>query len=319
MTTPFPRLTKLSQIARLRPVAIRFADEFNIQPQSLNLVHYGYNATYKVITQTGQKLALKLILDSPRELPHLKAELTWCTQLASKGIPVAQPLSSLVPVGQLAGYTKPIYAQCFHWLPGRQFPQFPTQVQLHKVAQLYRQLHESPPVLQEDEYFPNCDEPLVGTECRITDPLILDTLGECTESFKKLWKTQPATPIHFDLHAQNLIYNRGIVHPFDFEFSHFAPPLIDIADLFFSFHYPKTVINLEDAIWPAFNYRPSDFGLSEREFQSLIVARKILLYNDLYHTSNPDLKSILERSHKSTKLLVEQFNRTNRYDPSVLL
>ncbi|MFM9872436.1 MAG: phosphotransferase [Fimbriimonadaceae bacterium] len=313
MTTPFTELPQRTQQTRLRPLAIQFAHEFGLKPQQFKLISYGYNATYKLTTPDQRVFALKLILDSPRELPNLKAEITWCNQLAQAGIPLARPHSTIVPNALLTGFPKPIYAQCFHWLPGRRFPKLPSHNQLRKVADLYRILHESPPTLTLGEYFPECRETLIGTECRISDSLILNTLDECNATFRKLWKNQPATAIHFDLHAQNIIYHQGVVQPFDFEFTHIAPPLIDIANLFFSFDYPKTTINLADAIWPSFKYRPSDFGLNDREFQSLIVARKILLLNDLYHSTNPSLKAKLPRALKTTALVVENFNKCNRY------
>jgi Ser/Thr protein kinase RdoA (MazF antagonist) len=318
MTTSFAQVSQRAQYARLRPLALQFVSEFGLDIKSLKLINYGYNATYKLTTQSKEIYALKLILDSPRRLPHLQAEVTWCNQLAQKGIPLAKPHSATIPQLHLQGFHKPVFAQCFHWLPGRSFPKLPNQVQLRKVANIYQILHNNPPILAPGEFFPECRDVLIGTECRITDPLLLDALEECNATFKKVWQKQPPTAIHFDLHAQNIIYLKGIVHPFDFEFTHVGPPLIDIADLFFSFTYSATKIDLGTAIWPAFDYQPSDFALTNREFQSLILARKLLLVNDLYHSTNPSLQAKLPRALQTTTQVVNQFKKSGRYEVSAL-
>ena len=318
MTTPFDQLPIRTQYARLRPLAQHFASQFGLKPKSLKLIHYGYNATYKLETQNNQLLALKLILESPRTLPNLAAEVNWCHTLAAKGIPVVSPVSRNIYSANLEGFPKPIYAMCAHWLPGTLFPTQPTNAQLQKVSQLTKALHENPPNLEVNESFPEFTETLAGTPCKLSDPLLLDTIAECNAVIKKAWQQQPATSVHFDLHSWNMRYHQGIAYAFDFEFAQSAPPLLDIAALIFSHRFSRRAPDTDTPLWSAFPYRPSDFDVTDREFELVMIGRKILLANDLFNLTNPLLTATRDRNLARTTLLVEHFHRTGKYDPSIL-
>ncbi len=317
MTTPFAQLTQRAQYARLRPIATNLAHQFGLQPQSLKLVHYGYNATYKVTDKDGKLYSLKLILDTPRTESHLHAEVEWCRHLAANNLPVAHPISTSVPHAELEGFSKPVYALCNHWLYGRKLSEQPSPQTLFQISQLTRNIYECPPPPSQHT-FPEYRTTLGESPLMVDDSLITESIQECDETLTILWRNQPATPLHFDLHNWNILNKNGLLQAFDFEYAHVSPPLIEVANLIFNFMLQTPKYDIRPIIWSAFDYRPSDFGLTERQFESLIIARKILFCNDLFLTNNPKLIDIKQRNKDRTKLLIEHFNQTNTYDPSIL-
>lgn len=317
MTTPFAQLSQRTQTARLRPLAHHFAREFDLNPAALKLVHYGYNATYKLTDKSGKIYSLKLILDTPRTESHLRAEIEWCHHLAKNSIPVARPISNHLPQAELEGFPKPVYALCNKWIYGRKLPENPNPNDLFLISKLTRSIYECPPPTNPNS-FPDYRTTLGESPLVISDPTLLECIKECDETLKQLWNTQPATALHFDLHNWNVLKHNRILQAFDFEYAHIAPPLLEVANLIFYFTFKKPTFDARQVIWSAFNFSFSDFGLTPRQFESLIVMRKVLFCNDLFITNNPKLIEIQQRNHDRTKLLVDHFNKTDQYDPSIL-
>jgi Ser/Thr protein kinase RdoA (MazF antagonist) len=314
MALPFHQLSQQKQIAQLMPIADRAAREIGIQPTKITLLHYAYNATFKV-ESNQPPVALKLITDSPRSLSNLKAELRWCQQLVDQQIPCVAPLTQTVTRHDLPGFPKPIHAIAFNWLPGRQHTKRSSPRQLRRTAQIIKNLHANPYQSKPDAAFPEFRDCLGGQERRISHPEVIDALDEAQTALEKLWQRQPAISLHFDLHNGNIRVQKGRLIPFDFEFAHVAPPLVELAALTFLHTYLDNPYEAQTILENTTGLTAADAGLTEREFQALILSRSILLANDLYFSTHPDLVNYCQTYAEKTAHKCRHFLTHGTYHP----
>jgi Ser/Thr protein kinase RdoA (MazF antagonist) len=115
--------------------------KYGISKADVESINFEFNATFAVSTESGQKYALRLNINSTRTLPNIQAETQWVRDLARiPSINVATPIASLddqYVVSALhadSGHT--IYGVMYSWLEGQELGDEPTLSQL-LMAQSY--------------------------------------------------------------------------------------------------------------------------------------------------------------------------------------
>lgn len=297
---------------RLNAAALAALELFGIEVSACKLIHYGFNATFRVEDANGQLFALKLITDSPRTIDDLRAELAWCDSQSKAGIPVCRPFST-EPVRVAGAGPQGTLAICNHWIQGRKLPANLTTGPLQSVCGLLQRIsgHPLPPGFRLPEY----RSVFAGLECRLEGPVFSEASAECQEALDTLWRNQPPSALHFDLHNRNVLRFRRQLIAFDFEYSHTAPPAIEVANTVFYYMTKTPRCDVEAIVRQSFSFEPVQISLTERQFQSLILARKLFFANDLFFVANPELDEIKERYATRARIQAEMFLSTGAYSP----
>ena len=85
MNCAFSDLSEEEQIAQLATLAHDMLADYDIAPKSVEMINHGYNTTFAVVTQSNERFALRINVNSPRSVSNLRAEVAWMTFLASEG------------------------------------------------------------------------------------------------------------------------------------------------------------------------------------------------------------------------------------------
>lgn len=320
----YAQLSRLSQIARLRPYAIEFAARFGLAGSRISVATHAYNTTFRLDHPQG-RFALRINVNSIREPGHILTEAAWLDVLEREGAPTLRlrrtPEGESVVIGEIGPLGRPLMAVCSHWIEGRKLSSAPSDRDVREVGKLTAQLHKSRPALPPEAVPAPVTNSLMGDAWIMPDrgfgsAALEDALALSESALTKLCAIQPAQLLHYDLHQWNLKKtDRGLV-ALDFDDCRLAPPLMDAA---ITHYYMRGVRGkaIDKPYFEGLGYWPADAGLSEFEFESLVFGRRIMLANAFFSmamTTGPRP----EEYAQATVDRAEHFMRTKVYDPRSL-
>ncbi|MCO4759363.1 MAG: phosphotransferase, partial [Oceanospirillaceae bacterium] len=120
----FEHLPMDIQIERITELAYEALKQWDISPESIELIKYRENAVFKVLTQDGNQFALRLHRPGYHDDVELRSELQWISALENSGVDVP----SVIPAanGQLlintevSSVPQARQADLFAWVNGDQ-------------------------------------------------------------------------------------------------------------------------------------------------------------------------------------------------------
>jgi Ser/Thr protein kinase RdoA (MazF antagonist) len=309
MPKPYYDLTGRGRALRLRRLALKALEQYDLDVTRVRLITDETNGIFRVDTATGEKYVLRVTLpEGGHDLDSVRAEMVWLDALSrDTDLSVPQPLAAktgeLVIQVACAGVPQPRFCTVFGWVPGTNLADHLTPNDAHKLGELSARLHAHaatfrPPagfaILRFDKVFP-FPEPVIlfQDEYRHLFPperravyeraiawaqQAIDRLRACGE---------PMRVIHGDLHQWNVRVYRGILSPLDFEDLMWGWPVQDIAT---TLYY---LLDLDfQGLCAAFRQgytRHSPWP--ERypgEIDAFIAARGVGLVNFILQDPNPD-------------------------------
>ena len=314
MNNAYAGLTQRQQLAVLRPFAHAALAQFAIQPASLRVVNHAFNTTYAVRDAAGQQYALRLNTQSLRDSQGIEAELQWIEALASEGI-VNVPTPYKTVAGGFAATLdcpplgKRLHATVARWLPGRIVGARPSRQQLTQIGRVTALLHQQskdwrpsggatfPRV---DGIFMNSPDNLRhGDDARLS-PVLYQLLAEAmtiiAPVYAQLAHRFAIQPIHADIHPYNLIWHAGQLSVFDFDDAGLGWPIQDLA---VTCYYLRDIVGAEAQVLAGYTSVTAMPTVSSAEFEALLMARGILLFNDL----------IVSQSHEECEFVPEYCRR----------
>jgi len=296
METTYANLTQRQQLAVLRPFARAAIAQFAIQPASLRVVNHAFNTTYAVRDTAGQQYALRLNTHSLRDAFGIDAELQWIAALAAEGtvnVPKPYPTinGSFVATIDCPPLGKTLSATVAHWLPGRIVGARPARQQLTQLGRTTALLHQHSKDWRprDGAYFPRIDSMLMNSTDNLTcannayltaaiHQLLTDATAIIEPVYTQLAQHFPIQPIHADLHCYNLMWHAGQLSVFDFDDAGMGWPIQDLAIACYNL---RDIEGAEEQIFAGYRSVAPTPAVSSAEFEALLMARGIVLLNDL--------------------------------------
>jgi Ser/Thr protein kinase RdoA (MazF antagonist) len=280
--------------------------KYGINDADVECINFEFNATFSVSTQSGQKFALRLNINSTRVLSNILAETQWVSELARiPSINVPAPIASLddqFVVSALHDDSgQMIYGVMYSWLEGEEIGDEPTLEQLRTVGQAIALMHENSidfelrdgaelPTF--NDFFWGTEDFLFSSKSRLgaSDRSLIEKARDRIMQFTQdLYASSPVHVIHADFHGWNLMWNEEQLYIFDFDDCGFGVEAQDIAVALYYLDTPEQDVALLDGYN---SIRPLP-AYSENAMKALLLQRRLLLLNYLYETKNAEHKEML--------------------------
>ena len=121
---PFEQVSYLTQIRRLRALAIEAACAFPVKIKKIDFIRYGANAIFKVTDTSHKKYLLRIHPADYNTRAAILEEFKWVNHLfKTTDIPVATPIhtrqGSYLMLQAQAGIMEPRYCDMLTWLDGK--------------------------------------------------------------------------------------------------------------------------------------------------------------------------------------------------------
>ncbi len=328
MDTTYAKLTQRQQLAILRPFALAILAQFAIQPASLRVVNHAFNTTYAVSDTAGQQYALRLNTQSLRDPDGVAAELQWIEALAAEGL-VNVPTPAKTVVGAFAAridcppLQKTLLATLARWLPGRIVGARPTRQQLTQIGRVTALLHQQSKDWRASggAYFPRIDSMLMNSTDNLTSandvsltPVVRQLLADATAIiepvYAQLAQRFPIQPIHADLHCYNLMWHAGQLSVFDFDDAGMGWPIQDLAITCYNL---RDIVGAEEHVFAGYRSVTAMPAVSSAEFEALLMARGIILLNDLIVLPSAQERAFVPEYCRRMELRLRHFLDTGTF------
>jgi len=294
------------QTDSLTAFAHEILKKYGITDAEVESINFEFNATFSVSTQSGQRYALRLNINSTRTVSNIQAETQWVRDLARiPSINVPTTIASLedqyLVSAHHADSGQTIYGVMYSWLEGEEIGDEPTLDQLHTVGRAMALLHENSShfTLTDGAELPTFNDFFWGTEDYLfsgkstlipKDRQLIEQARDLIMMFTdELYATSEVHIIHADLHGWNLMWHEDQLSIFDFDDCGYGVEAQDIAVALYYLDTPEQDAALLDGYK---SIRPLPI-YSEKAMKALLLQRRLLLLNYLYETKNAEHKEML--------------------------
>jgi Ser/Thr protein kinase RdoA (MazF antagonist) len=294
--------------------------KYGISNADVESINFEFNATFVVSTQSGQKYALRLNINSTRTLSNIEAETQWVRELARMpAINVPTPIATLddryvvSALHEDSGQT--IFGVMYSWLEGAELGDEPSLTQLQTFGGTMAMLHESSSefTLMGGAELPTFNDFLWGTEDFLfsskselppKDRQLIEQARDLIMKYTdELYSNSPIHVIHADLHGWNLMWHQDQLFIFDFDDCGFGVEPQDIAVALYYLDTPEQEAALLDGYKSVRPLPP----YSDNAMKALLLQRRLMLLNYLYETKNPEHKEMLPAYLEKTIERVSSF------------
>jgi Ser/Thr protein kinase RdoA (MazF antagonist) len=294
--------------------------KYGISNAEVECINFEFNATFSVSTESGQKYALRLNINSTRTVSNILAETQWVRELARiPSVNVPTPIATLddqfvvSALHEDSGQT--ICGVMYTWLEGEEIGDEPTLDQLRRVGQAIAHMHQNKSEFQltDGAELPTFNDFFWGTEDFLFS--VRSTLSPENKTLMKqahdlimqftneLYATSPVRIIHADFHGWNLMWHEDQVFIFDFDDCGFGVEAQDIAVALYWLNTPTADSTLLEGYR---SVRPLP-AYSDKAMKALLLQRRLLLLNYLFETKNAEHKEMLPAYLKRSIELVSTF------------
>ena len=256
---PFSELTRLGRIRRLRQVALKTLENYDLDVLWVRFFVIETNTMFKVCTRAGHNYVLRIYTEEDTTIKENQVEVYWLSRLnAETELRVSTPVSRRDGdyISQVRAPGVPDEKRCvlYEWIPGRTLDNFLSPQTYFELGQAMAQMHDHAASLNPlpadripkawDQIFYYPDEPIVYQDpanAHWFTPERLEMMNEVIARadaiFKRLFRDREhAILIHGDLHYWNVHFHRGQLYLLDFEDVTLGFPIQDIA---ISFYYGR--------------------------------------------------------------------------------
>lgn len=255
---PYKQLSTSGRLRRLHSLAVAGLAHYDLTDPEIEFHRFDTNLLYRVTTQTGERFIFRLASPGWRTYQDLSSEAMWLAALEHEtNIPVpgvipnrsgGYVLSLMVP-----GVPKVWHMTLMRWLPGRLLGKYLTERNLEKMGVLFARLHLhggawTPPKGFTTRHFTHwlsrgeknliIQDPETGEQAHGRDLIIkmpvehriwLENMHRRVVSAYEAADPADLRVIHCDLWHDNIKLHKGILYPFDFEYTVWGYRSHDIA------------------------------------------------------------------------------------------
>ena len=255
----FDDLPADERVARLRRLAQRALERYDLPSPSLELITDDWNCVFRVDAADGSRHVLRVSLPGRRTLDEVRGEMAWLAALAADGsvsvpAPMAARDGSFVVEEQANGVPEVRMVAVFSWIEGEQLTNAMTERNIEAYGEVSARLHahaagfEPPPGMKTwDSPYPFLEpEVLFDAEHRATlggtGVAAFERARAATrEAIERLAGVEPPRMIHADLHEDNAFVRQdGSIAVLDFDDCMVGWPVQDLGITVF------TIAHLDD-------------------------------------------------------------------------
>lgn len=323
----FAELTGRRQVARLRETALSALRAYPFQVRRLRLLNHGFNTTFRVDTQDGQKFALRINVNSRRSAEQIAAEMAWLAALSADTalrVPTPVPLAdgSLLQHIWSSDLQRDLPVALFSWLPGGDLGDEATPAQWREVGRAAALLHGHAlnwplpagaalsslhhPLMDSANHLTGDHELLTAERREVLD----ETLRRVQEVLTNIFKREVPRPLHADLHGWNLKWARGKLYVFDFDDCGLGVPLQDLA---ISAYYLRPAAELEAALLEGYAAQAPLPSYTPLDYESIVAGRNLVLLNDVLVNTTAEIRAMQPRYVRNSVLKLRHFLETGEY------
>ncbi|HET9344186.1 MAG TPA: phosphotransferase, partial [Candidatus Limnocylindrales bacterium] len=261
--------TRRAELARLRRVGRSALARFGLAADSVRLLQYEQNATFKVRAR-GEAYVLRISRAGVHDAATIESEAAWLAALARDTsvvapVPVSTSDGRFVVAIEDPGLDDVQLCVVFRWLEGRLVSRRLTPRHLAQLGELIATLHgqalgwrprpgfvrprvdtltspakrasiASSPTLPASTRVPTDGDADAALEL-VTTLISQDAGAAFKDALDLVWSTtralsdrsQPAALIHADLHHENVLFHDGRIRVIDFDDCGWGYPLYDLA------------------------------------------------------------------------------------------
>ena len=304
MDANYADLDEEGQVEVLRHVARTAAEGFGLVVGDLALVLHAYNTTFRLDTDDGRRLALRVNTNSKSTPAHIAAQQAWLHALAREtDVRVPDPVPTpggawdvSVDCPQWGG---PLRATVASWLEGDDVGECDEQ-QAHALGRTMAALHDHAEgfVLPPGAHLTAFDEPLLHDRSLLEGAVpmrvghagvVAESLARCRRAFEEVGAGQRPIVLHADLHGGNLKWHDGRLAVFDLDDAGLGVPALDLA--ISTFYLRDANPAVEAALRAGYQQVRELPDVSPEEFEALVAARQLLLANSLLDSSTASLRA----------------------------
>ncbi len=306
MTPDFFDSTNELQIESFTKCAREMLADYGLNEVEVKCINYEFNATFSVVTSTGDKYALRLNVNSTRTQENMHGEIEFVDFMARvPGLKVPRPVAnskdSYISSIHHAESGKDIFGILYTWLEGEEIGDEPTLDQLIKVGAAMATMHQNSRrfELSEAAQLPTFNDWLWGTEGFLLSDKSLLTSQEfiaiksaveiIEADTRDLFAANPIQVIHGDFHGWNLMWHEGELFIFDFDDCGYGIPHQDLAVMLYYLDTPEQ----NAAVLEGYKSVCELPRYTKAQMSSLLLQRRLFLLNYLYETKNPEHKAML--------------------------
>jgi Ser/Thr protein kinase RdoA (MazF antagonist) len=337
MTQSFKDLSYLTQVRRLRLLALEALKLYAIRSKRIDFINHGENTTFCVHSEEGKRYLLRVHREGYHTALAIQEELQWLTHLNQQGFSVPNVITSktgnILESVAHPSILGPRNCCMFEWVHGRFIGKSVSTKHLQAVGRLlagfqnsgyttpvrHRMYWDASGMLGDDPKFGSIDS-LDGAS-----PEEQDLITRARRSLlEKLIAYQMRFParlgmIHADLHFGNMVNTASGPGAIDFDDCGFGFYIYDLAIPFISSinmipkskqdQLPEIKARFKEALFSGYrSVKPLD-SHDEELFEVLVMSRKLLMLGWLNSRSdNPDIQRHLKGA--ITRVLTElQFFR----------
>lgn len=246
---PYHELTRSGRFRRMRPIAVKALSHYPITVRSLQAMHDFTNMNFKVTTNQGKKFVLRLCSPGWRTAENLYSEIDWLLGI-HRDTDITAPVPLLTRnkkhfVSVKINTLDPVRCVVLSWLPGTLLAYRLTPANLHKMGQLFANLHQYSLKFTPLDQFSSLTLNSVLARGEQNSLFTAKTMRKMPKVWQKrleamrqnvvsAYRKRYRNPIglrviHHDLHHENILVHRGQLQPFDFEDTALGFPVQDIA------------------------------------------------------------------------------------------
>ncbi len=308
---PYQSLSERGQARRLRPLALKALEHYDLDIARLRLVTNNLNGIFRLDTRAGEKWILRVSLpETGHNRQHITAEMDWLAALArdtALGAPRPLPArdGSLVVEAAVPGVPEPRLCAIFSWVPGTNLAEHISLQNMEKLGELMARLHTQAltyrpapelDLLRFDRVFP-FPEPFILFDARFATlfspgqrAIYQQALHWAQTAIDQLKAGgEPMRILHGDLHQWNVRYSRGVLSPIDFEDLMWGWPVQDIATSLYYFIDREDYPALRAAFQAGYSRHSPWPERQPGEISAFIAARGLGMVNFVFNSSNPSL------------------------------
>ena len=320
-------LNEEEQIAEVQKLVPGILAQYGIEAKAIENVNHSFNSSFKITTDKGAELALRINLASTKSNNEVLAEMQWLEQLSEDGsvlapVPLRTTNNELLISTRFEPLDTETTAVLCKWIPGVEVGDEPTNEQLFALGQNMARLQIFAKKLrfQEPAFLPTINRTLMNTEDnlrpsqpkQINDKLygdILKGLELSDEVYARLSKEQELLPIHADLHNGNVIQTEDRLAIIDFDDAGMGLP---IQDLVFSNYYIREDTEREKHLKAGYASLLELPKISAEDYEILLMGRLIGLVSAVTYMTSAEIIEFIPTFLDRTQKRLDHFFATGQ-------
>jgi Ser/Thr protein kinase RdoA (MazF antagonist) len=321
-------LDEAGQIAEVQKLVPGILAQYGIEAQAIENVNHSFNSSFKITTNTGTELALRINLASSKSSNEVLAEMQWLEQLSEDGsvlapVPLRTTNNELLISTRFEPLDTETTAVLCKWIPGVEVGDEPTNEQLFALGQNMARLQIFAKKLQFEApaFLPTINRTLMNTEDnlrpaqpkQIKDKLysdILKGLELSDEVYARLSKKQELLPLHADLHTGNVIQTQDKLAIIDFDDAGMGLP---IQDLVISAYYLRADTEREKHLKAGYASLLDLPKISDEDYEILIMGRLIGLVSAVTYMTSAEIIEFIPTFLERTQKRLDHFFSTGAF------